>query len=147
MPNKLNKLVSSICWTPDLCDRSFSLFPIDPIIVYDLKLPGRQWGSSLPCLQTRKTTLSKNNLNSLWILKGGTAKTSLAYFLFFTISQLIQHQNLNICVPTPHNTLVIMWGRDKNFKVLMLYELRNRERKKYVSDILLFHPLFSNIEN
>ena len=24
-----------------------------------------------------------------------------------------------------------MWGRDKNFQVLMLYEMRNRENKKY----------------
>ena len=47
----------------------------------------------------------------------------------FTFSQLIQHRKLKILVPSTHNTLVIMWGREKKFQVLMLYELRNRKNK------------------
>ena len=43
--------------------------------------------------------------------------------------QLIHHRNLKMLVHTPHNTLVIMLGRDKNFQVLMMYELQNRENQ------------------
>ena len=45
------------------------------------------------------------------------------------ILQLIHHQNLKILVPTPYNTIVIMWGKDKNFQVFMMYELRNCKNK------------------
>ena len=59
--------------------------------------------------------------------KGGTAKKT-HIFLVFAISQPIQHQNFKNLIPTSHNTLV--WGRDKDFQVLMLYELRNCEEEK-----------------
>jgi hypothetical protein len=48
-------------------------------------------------------------------LKGEYKKKLSKLNFVFAISKLIQHQNLNIPVPTPHNTLVIMWGKDNNF--------------------------------
>ena len=49
-------------------------------------------------------------------------KTRFSNFVL-AISQLIQHRNLKILVPSLHNTLAIMWGRDNNFQVLMRFEL------------------------
>ena len=37
------------------------------------------------------------------------------------ISQLKNHRNLKVLVPTQHNTQVIMWVRDKNFQVAMIF--------------------------
>ena len=64
----------------------------------------------------------------------------LLHIFVSTISQLIKHRNLKILGPTPHNTQGIMLGRDKNFQVLMLYELRNRENKKYARDVFAVPP-------
>lgn len=50
------------------------------------------------------------------LVKGVPPKTSLAHFCF-VISQLIQHQNLKILVPSPHNYQGTIWGGDKNFQV------------------------------
>ena len=74
------------------------------------------------------------------MITGGKAQTSLEYFLFFAISQ---HQNFNILVFTPHNYQGDMWGRDKNFQVLMLYAQRNHENKKYARDICTCPPIIS----
>ena len=49
-------------------------------------------------------------------------------------------------VPSPHNTLVIMWGRDKNFQVSMIFELRNCENKISLSEVFFSHPLFEIVE-
>ena len=38
----------------------------------------------------------------------------------FAISQFIHHQKMKILVPTPHNTLVTMLGRDKYERYLPL---------------------------
>ena len=59
--------------------------------------------------------------------KGWVKKNLTKWNFVFAISQLIHHQNLKNLVPTLHNTIVIIWGRDKNFRVSMMYELRNRE--------------------
>ena len=60
-------------------------------------------------------------------VKGWVQKKLTNWNFVSAISQLIQHWNITILVPTFHNTLVIMWGRDKNFQVLVLYEQRNCE--------------------
>jgi hypothetical protein len=60
--------------------------------------------------------------------------------IIFAISLLIQRRNLKILVSTPDNALVIMWDRDKNIQLLMLYELRNRGNKKYARDIFAATP-------
>ena len=45
-----------------------------------------------------------------WIVHKGWIKENLSKFnSVFAISQLIQHRNLKILVPSPHNTLVIIW--------------------------------------
>ena len=49
--------------------------------------------------------------------------------LCFAIFALKKHRNMNILVSTPHNTLVIMWGRNKNCQVSMIYECRNCKNK------------------
>ena len=36
-----------------------------------------------------------------------------------------------------------MWGRDKNFQVSMLYELRNCENNISLSEVFFTHPLFN----
>ena len=59
----------------------------------------------------------------------------------FAISQLKNHRNLEILVPTPHKTLVIMWGRDKNFQVLMIFELLNHKNKMSLTKVFIAHPL------
>ena len=66
--------------------------------------------------------------DKLWN-KGWVKKKLTKGNFVFAISQLINHQNLKILIPTPHNTLVIMWCRDKNFQVSMLFELRNCDNK------------------
>jgi hypothetical protein len=38
-----------------------------------------------------------------------------------------------------------MWGRDKNFQVSMLYELRNYESKKYAREVFAFPPFISSV--
>ena len=58
------------------------------------------------------------------------------------ISQLKNYLNSKILVPTPHNTLVIMWGRDKNFSVSMIFQLRNLENKISLSEVF-FAPLLT----
>ena len=57
----------------------------------------------------------------------------------FLISQLENHHNLKNLVPTPHNTLVIMWDRDKNFQVLMIFELLNREKQNFNCSTFIIH--------
>ena len=54
--------------------------------------------------------------------------------------------NNTIVVPTPHNTLVIMWGRDKNFQVLMMYELLNRENKILLIKVFYYSPFKNEIQ-
>ena len=39
-----------------------------------------------------------------------------------------------------NNTLVIMWGRDKNFQVSMMNELRNRENKISLGEVFFYSP-------
>ena len=73
-------------------------------------------------------------------IKGRKRKNVSLIFFVFAISQLLQPQNLKILVPTPHTTLVIMWGRDKNFQVLMLYELRNNKNKKHARYVFALPP-------
>ena len=36
-----------------------------------------------------------------------------------------------------------MWGRDKNFRVSMIFQLRNCENKSSLSQVFLPHPLFN----
>ena len=68
-------------------------------------------------------------------------------FVVFAISRLIQNQNLTILVPIPHKTQGIMWGRDKIFKVSMLYELRFCGKKNMQESFLFFHPLDIKIQS
>ena len=56
------------------------------------------------------------------------------------IPQLMHHRNLKIIVPTTHNTLVIMWGRDKNFQVSIMYKLRKRKNKILLGQFLFYSP-------
>jgi hypothetical protein len=70
-----------------------------------------------------------NRLTRYWRLHNylGWRKWALPQ-LFIIILWL--RPSLKMLVSTPHNTLVIMWGKDKNFQVLMLYERTNWEKKK-----------------
>ena len=63
-----------------------------------------------------------------------TKKTLTDENFVFAISQLKNIYNLKILVPTPHNTLVIMWGWDKNFPVSMIFEVRNSKNKILISE-------------
>ena len=65
-------------------------------------------------------------------IKGWKAKSISHIFCFCDFSS---HTASKILVSTPHNYQGIMWGRDKNFLVLMLYELRNCKNKKYARDV------------
>ena len=69
--------------------------------------------------------------------KGCHSKNISCICFVFTISQHIQNQNLKILVSTPHNHQGIMWCRDKNFKVSLLYELRKCEDKNMRESFLL----------
>ena len=66
-----------------------------------------------------KGSLLSKCLNCLFLLHDeyyyykGRGKKSISKWNF--VFAIGQHQNLKILVPTPHNTLVIVWGRDKNF--------------------------------
>ena len=55
-------------------------------------------------------------------------------------SPLIQHQYLNFLF-LPHNAIVIILGRDKNFPVSRLYELRNGKREK--NSFLFYSPFMT----
>ena len=52
---------------------------------------------------------------------------------------------LEILVPTPQNTLVIMWGWDKNFWVSMIFQLINRENKISLSEFFFDSPFKSMV--
>jgi hypothetical protein len=45
------------------------------------------------------------------------------------ISMLKRPQNFKILVPTPHITPMIMWGTEKNLKLLSPFEQRHRKNK------------------
>jgi hypothetical protein len=47
---------------------------------------------------------------------------------------------MKFVVPTPHNTLLIMWGRDKNFQVSSIYEMRNCKNKISLGQVLFYSP-------
>ena len=55
-----------------------------------------------------------------WVSRGRKYPSRMERFVF-TIAQLKKHRNLKIVVHTPHNTLLVMWGRDKNFQFSMLF--------------------------
>jgi hypothetical protein len=76
----------------------------------------------------------------IWDTKGWKNKNFSRKLFVFVISQLIQHQNLKILVPTLHNTQVIICVRDKNFQVSMLYEMRNCKNKKDAKNVFAFPP-------
>ena len=81
---------------------------------------------------------------TFWHIKGEQKTLSKLNFVL-AIWQLIRHWNLKILVPAPHNTLVIMWGRDKNVQVLMLYKLTNCEIKISIPKVFYCHPLLKMI--
>ena len=64
------------------------------------------------------------------------------YLYCFFICQLIYHQNLKIIVPTPYNTLVILWGRDKNFQSSIKYDLINHKKNNWKT-FLLWDTLYN----
>ena len=65
---------------------------------------------------------AKFKTKSKHCVKGWVKKTLTNWNLVFAIS----HSSSCILVPTPHNTLVIIWGRDKNCQVSMMLNHENK---------------------
>ena len=86
--------------------------------------------------------ISISSFNYCILIKGWLNKNLPMQTFVFAISQLKNHRNLKILVPTPHNTLVIMWGRDKNFQVLMIFQLKIAKTKFYLLRFFFSHPLY-----
>ena len=40
-----------------------------------------------------------------------------------------------------NNILVVMWGRDTNFQISIMYELRNRKNTISLGEVFFTHPL------
>ena len=68
-------------------------------------------------IETLMGNLISNRANTVWY------KEWTKWNFVFVISQLKKHCNSKILVPTPHNTLVFFWDRERNFQVSMFFYL------------------------
>ena len=73
--------------------------------------------------------------------KGCPSKYVYRIFFDFAISQLIQHQNLKILVPTPHNYQGIMYLK-RIFKLWCCKSWKIAKTQNMRETFLLGHPLY-----
>ena len=83
----------------------------------------------------------------MFVNKGWPKKNLTKWNFVFAISQLKNHRNLKILVPTPHNYWGIMWGREgtRIFKFRWFLSREIAKTKFHLVSFFFSHPLCTNL--